>query len=236
MKILSIESSAMTASVAVVTEDKMIGEYTTNNKMTHSQTILPMIDELLKKTGVELPEITHIAVSAGPGSFTGLRIGCATAMGMAMALDIPVVSVPTLEAMAYNFFGNSGIICPMMDARRSRVYTGIYESDNMVMNTLWDQTVEEIESVVDKINGYGKNVVLLGDGVKAYENIIEQNIKVPYMKAPLNLCDQRASSVGLLAINMIQNGNVEPSIMCKPIYLRPSQAEQEKNALEGNII
>jgi len=118
MKVLAIESSAVTASVAIMTEDTLIAEYTINYKKTHSQTLLPMIDEICRMTETDVSDIDIVAVSDGPGSFTGLRIGAATGKGIALAKDKPMVAVPTLEAMAYNLMGDKRLICPVMDARR----------------------------------------------------------------------------------------------------------------------
>ena len=126
MKVLAIESSAVTASVAIMTEDTLIAEYTINYKKTHSQTLLPMIDEICRMTETDVSDIDIVAVSDGPGSFTGLRIGAATGKGIALAKNKPMVAVPTLEAMAYNLIGDDRLICPVMDARRKHLYTGLY--------------------------------------------------------------------------------------------------------------
>ena len=126
MKVLAIDSSGLTATVAIVDEMQTIAEYTVNYKKTHSQTLLPMISEIVKMVELNLKEIDAVAVAGGPGSFTGLRIGSATAKGLGLALEKPVISVPTVDALAYNVYGYSDIICPIMDARRNQVYTGMY--------------------------------------------------------------------------------------------------------------
>ena len=126
MRLLAIESSAKTASAAIWDDGIVVAEYTTNHKMTHSQTLLPMIDEIVKRTGVNLADISAIAISKGPGSFTGLRIGSATAKGLGQALNLPIVEVPTLEGLAYNLSEYEGLVCPCMDARRNHVYGAIY--------------------------------------------------------------------------------------------------------------
>lgn len=126
MKVLAIDSSGLTATVALVDETKTIAEYTVNYQKTHSQTLLPMIDEMVKMTETPLQTIDAIAVAGGPGSFTGLRIGSATAKGLGLALGKPLISVPTVDGLAYNVYGYRGIICPIMDARRNQVYTGLY--------------------------------------------------------------------------------------------------------------
>ena len=166
MKILALDSSGLVASVAVVSDDNLIGEYTINYKKTHSQTLLPMLDEVAKMTELDLKTIDFIAVSAGPGSFTGLRIGSATAKGLAMALDKQIVSVPTVDALAYNLWGSADVVCPLMDARRQQTYTGLYDFTDGRMNTILPQCVVMIEEIVDQINELGRRVIFLGDGVE----------------------------------------------------------------------
>ena len=126
MKLLVLDSSGLVASVAIMEDDTLIGEYTINHKKTHSQTLLPMLDEVVKMTETNLDEIDAIAIAKGPGSFTGLRIGSATAKGLGLALNKPIVAVPTVDAIAYNLYETKGYICPIMDARRNQVYTGTY--------------------------------------------------------------------------------------------------------------
>ena len=126
MRVLAIDSSGLTATVAVVEDTQTIAEYTVNYKKTHSQTLLPMIDEMVRMVDADLKDIDAIAVAGGPGSFTGLRIGSATAKGLGLALDKPLIHVPTVDAMAYSMYGCEDIICPIMDARRKQVYTGLY--------------------------------------------------------------------------------------------------------------
>ena len=130
MKVIGIESSSLTASVAVVTDDILTGEYTVNFKKTHSQTLLPMLDELGRLLELDLSSVDAIAVAGGPGSFTGLRIGAATAKGLGLALKKPLIHVPTVDALAYNLWGAAGLVCPIMDAKRSQVYTGIYRLED----------------------------------------------------------------------------------------------------------
>ncbi len=127
MKILAIDSSGLVASAALLEDEDLIAEYTIHYKKTHSQTLLPMLEEIRKMTELDLHSIDAIAVAAGPGSFTGLRIGSATAKGLAQGLDKPIIEVPTLEGLAYQLYGTDALVCPLMDARRNQVYTGIYE-------------------------------------------------------------------------------------------------------------
>ena len=151
MKILALDSSGIVASVAVVEDDTLLAEYTVNYKKTHSQTLLPMLDEIVKMTELELESVDAIAVAAGPGSFTGLRIGSATAKGLGLALKKPLVAVPTVDALAYNLYDAQGLICPIMDARRKQVYTGIYRFEEHQLMTLREQWAAPIEELLEEL-------------------------------------------------------------------------------------
>lgn len=228
MKVLGIDSSGMVASIAVVEDMQMLGEYTINYKKTHSQTLLPMLDEVAKMIELDLADIDVIAVAAGPGSFTGLRIGSATAKGLGLALKKPLVSVPTLEGIAFNFCGSDKVICPMMDARRSQVYTGIYEFDGNTLRRVEDQMAVPVEEILEKLNTIGKEVVLAGDGVPVYMEQIEKYLKVPYLVAPAHLNRQRAGAVAVLGMQYAKEGKTETAMEHQPDYLRLSQAERER--------
>ncbi len=227
MKILAMDSSGLVASVALVFDGVMIAEYTTNFKKTHSQTLLPMIDEIVTMTGISIQEVDAIAVAAGPGSFTGLRIGSSTAKGLGLALQKPIISVPTLEGLAYNLFGNSKVICPIMDARKNQVYTGLYIFQNEEMEIISDQKAVSIDEIVEEINALGKEVVFLGDGVPVFKSFIEENSKVAVSFAPAHIAMQRAGAVALRAEYYYNQGKIETAKEHKPVYLRLSQAERE---------
>lgn len=152
MKILAIDSSGIVATVAILDDDILVAEYTINHKKTHSQTLLPMIEEITKMTELDLKELDAVAIAGGPGSFTGLRIGSATAKGLGLALDVPLVSVPTLDALAYNLCGSTDIVCPMMDARRQQVYTGVYSFYGEQMETLMPQAPMAVEEIAARLN------------------------------------------------------------------------------------
>ena len=164
MRILGIESSSLVASAAVVENEVTLAEYTVNYKKTHSQTLLPMIDEMMRLLDMEPSAVDAIAVSGGPGSFTGLRIGSATAKGLGLALKKPLIHVPTLDAMAYGLFGASGLICPMMDARRQQVYTGIYRFEER-FEIVMEQSALAVADLAERLNALGERVIFLGDGV-----------------------------------------------------------------------
>ena len=233
MKILALDSSGLVASVAVTEDDNLLGEYTINYKKTHSQTLLPMLDEVAKMIELDLKTVDAIAVSAGPGSFTGLRIGSATAKGLALALDKKIVSVPTVDALAYNIWNCTDVICPLMDARRQQTYTGLYTFEDGRMQTLLPQCVVQIEEIINKVNDMGKPVVFLGDGVPVFADFIAQHCKVPYQYAPAHCNKQRAASVAALGAILYGEGKAEPAAEHKPDYLRKSQAEREREEREG---
>lgn len=227
MKILAFDSSGLVASVAILEEETVIAEYTVNYKKTHSQTLLPMLDEIVKMTELHLEEVDAIAIAAGPGSFTGLRIGSATAKGLGLALKKPLVAVPTLEGLAYNLYGYDGIICPMMDARRKQVYTGLYTFEENNMRVIQPQKACPVEEILDQCNHLQKKVIFLGDGVPVYRSIIEEKIHVEYNYAPVHMNRQRAGAVGARAFDYIRLGKTESAAEHAPIYLRKSQAERE---------
>lgn len=234
MNIIAIDSSGLVATVAVATEDTIIAEYTVNHKKTHSQTLLPMLDEVTKMIGLELDTVDAIAVAAGPGSFTGLRIGSATAKGLGLALKKPIIEVPTVDALAMNMWGTTDVICPIMDARRSQVYTGIYEFDaSGELNVLREKFAEDIDIVVSMINDIGRSVTFLGDGVPVYRDKIENAIKVPCRFAPPHMNRQRAGALAVLACRYYKDGRTVSAADHKPDYLRVSQAEREAAAAEA---
>ena len=232
MRIIALDSSGMVASVAVLEDGQLLAEYTTNYKKTHSQTLLPMLDEITHMTELDLHTIDAIAIAKGPGSFTGLRIGSATAKGLALALNKPIIEIPTLDGMAYTMYGVKDIICPMMDARRSQVYTGIYrfaDTDGQYkLQILEPQCALAIEEIIDKCNAYNEKVVFLGDGVDAYKEQIESLCKVPYSFAPAHCNRQRAGAVGALAQEYFNRQEFVTAVEHAPEYLRLSQAERER--------
>lgn len=233
MKILGIESSSLVASVAVVAQDVLVAEYTINFKKTHSQTLLPMFDEVAKMLELDLNTLDAIAVSGGPGSFTGLRIGTATAKGLGLALKKPLIHVPTLDAMAYNLWGNESLICPMMDAKRNQVYTGLYHCKGR-LEVVKGQCAMDILDLVQEINQKGQRVVFLGDGVPVYRQQLEEHLKVSYEFAPAHNNRQRAGAVAALGAEYLRNGKTVTAAEFQPDYLRKSQAERERE--EGKKI
>ncbi len=234
MRILALDSSGLVATVAIVEENQVIAEYTMNYKKTHSQTLLPMLDEIVKMTEFDLSTIDAIAVAGGPGSFTGLRIGSATAKGLGLALDKPLIHIPTVDGLAYNLYGNEELICPIMDARRNQVYTGLYRFTDDVFQVVEGQMAISVQELIEKLNGYGEKVTFLGDGVPVYQTQLEEGLQVPYFFAPAHQNRQRAAAVGTLAMQYYREGKVETAAEHRPDYLRLSQAERERAEKDGN--
>ncbi len=228
MKLLAIDSSGLTASVAILEDGILLAEYTVNYKKTHSQTLLPMLDTAASMVELDLKTIDAIAVAEGPGSFTGLRIGSATAKGLGLALDKPLVAVPTLEGLAYNLYGAKGLVCPMMDARRSQVYTGIYRFERGQMQIVWSQRAVAVQELAEELNRLGEEVILLGDGAAAYRDRMAQLLQVRYQEAPPHMNRQRAAALGALAMEMYGRGQIQTAAQHRPEYLRLSQAERER--------
>ena len=246
MRVLAIDSSGMTATVAVVEDTQTIAEYTVNFKKTHSQTLLPMIDTMGKMIELDLKTIDAIAVAGGPGSFTGLRIGSATAKGLGLALEKPLIHVPTVDGLAYNLYGCQDIICPIMDARRKQVYTGMYtfarreleesKETELVLDVLEAQNASPIDELIERLNIHGRPVVFLGDGVPVYQDVIREKMRVPFSFAPASANRQRAAVVGALGIQYYKEGKFETAMEHQPDYLRVSQAERERAEKERKAV
>ena len=228
MRILGIESSSLVASAAIYEDGITMAEYTVDFKMTHSQTLLPMIDEMVKLVGIDLNTIDAIAISGGPGSFTGLRIGSATAKGLGLALKKPLIHIPTVDALAFNLYGVEKLICPIMDARRNQVYTGLYRFDDDRFCVEMEQTPMAVEELAKKLNGRNEPVIFLGDGVPVYQSLLEQLLTVAHQYAPAHSNRQRAASVAALGMRCAAEGKFETAAEHRPDYLRLSQAERER--------
>ena len=228
MRILALDSSGLVASVAIMEAEQTIAEYTVNYKKTHSQTLLPMLDEIVKMTEMDLNTIDAIAIAGGPGSFTGLRIGSATAKGLGLALGKPLIHVPTLEGLACNLYGCSSLICPIMDARRNQVYTGVYRLSEDEFQVVKEQTAIDVTVLAEQLNALGEAVTFLGDGVPVYREQLEEKLTVPFTFAPANMNRQRAASVGLRGFQYYREGRIETAAEHQPDYLRVSQAERER--------
>ena len=236
MKILALDSSGMTASVAVVEDDRLTAEYSINYKKTHSQTLVPMLDAVRNMTELDLTEVDAIAIAAGPGSFTGLRIGSATAKGLGLALGKPIIPVPTVDGLAYQMYGTDKLICPIMDARRNQVYTGLYEFQkdkksspaSYTLHVLKEQCAVPIEEIAECCNSYSREVILLGDGVPVFAKRFATLLRIPYSFAPAHRRLQSAAAVGVYGGILFRQGIYESAAEHRPDYLRLSQAERER--------
>jgi len=241
MKILTLDTSGITASVAVVCNDGLLAECTVNCKVTHSQTLFPMIDNMMKMIGLGPGHLDAVAIAKGAGSFTGTRIGVAAAKGLGLALDIPIIGVPTVDALAYNLYGTERMICPMMDVHASfnkpastddkrarEVYTGIYTFEGSEFIIKEGQMAVSVEEIIEMVNGLGTEVIFLGDGASVNSDRIGELARVPYTYAPLHLSRQRAGAVGALAVRYYEEGRYEHADAFVPTYLKLSQAERER--------
>lgn len=227
MKVLAIDTSSMVASVAIADEEKLIGELTINHRKTHSEQLMPIIERVLENCDLTLRGIDAIAVASGPGSFTGLRIGAATAKGLAHACDIKIMGVPTLDGLAFNLPYCQGIVCPIMDARRDQVYTGLYKWDQGSFFKLKPHRALAVSELLEDLRVRGERIVFLGDGVPVHRDTIKQVLGERADFAPGNANRQRAASIAELALELLRNGEGQSSHTFVPFYLRKSQAERE---------
>lgn len=226
MLICSVDSSATPASVCLLEDDKIIAEYYLNTGFTHSQTLMAMLESVLKISGKSADDIDLYAVNSGPGSFTGVRIGVSAVKGMAYAQNKRCVEVSTLASMAYNFLGNHAIICACMDARRRQVYHGLFRVDGDKIERLCEDKAIAVEELLGSLPK-DEEIILVGDGAE----LVYQSAEDPAIKlAPPNLRYQRASSVALAAVETYNRGKVVSPAALMPRYLRLSQAERERNA------
>ncbi len=227
MKILGIDASGLSASVAILEGEKLVAEYTINNKLTHSQTLMPMIAEISKMVKLDLATLDAIGVTSGPGSFTGLRISSGTAKGMALGLDIPIVGIPTLDAIAHNIPYTNHRICPIMDARRNHLYTALYEWEDNILNRLTDHMVIPVKDIIKNLQKENKKVIFMGDGIDVYREEMKDALGELAYFAPPGLKLQRGATVATLAMEKFKAGETTSHMDFAPTYLRPSQAERE---------
>ena len=230
MKILAIEASGPVAGCALLEDGTLTAEYSVQYKKKHSQSLVPMLNEMKEMLDLDLSSIDFIAVTAGPGSFTGLRIGAATVKGLGLALDKPVLPVPTVDSLACGLYGTDRVICPLMDARRQQVYTGIYENKDG-LRILEPQCVTALTEITGKLNELGREVIFLGDGVPVNEEALRDEMKVPYLIAPAHLNRQRAASTAVRAAQIYAEKGEEALVSADDFrleYLRVPQAERER--------
>lgn len=228
MRILAFETSAKAASVAVLQDGKMLGEYFQNSGQTHSRTVMAMADDLLRNCDLTPGDIDSCAVAAGPGSFTGVRIGVAAAKGFCWRRQLPLWGVSTLEAMAHGMSLFTGVVVPVMDARRSQVYCAAFAVEYGEVRRLFDDAALSLEELEERLKNVEKSKLLVGDGAELCYNTL--GARVPgLILAPEHLRMQRASGVALAAAARAVLGGTADASALTPTYLRIPQAERERN-------
>lgn len=229
MTILAIDSSAKAASVCIANEEKIIGEFFINTSLTHSQTLMPMTERLLKNTKMTIDEVDAIAVNAGPGSFTGVRIGVAAAKGLAFPKNLPCVSVSTLESMAYNLLGTDCVVCAVMDARCSQVYNAMFRIKGETVERLTDDRALSLSDLLLEFKQTDERILIVGDGAEITYDFLKNEASNAVL-APKNRRTQTASSVALAAFQKLFEGKTQTAAELMPVYLRLPQAQRELNA------
>lgn len=220
----------MPATVAVCDDDKLVAESVVNCGRTHSQKIMPQIQTMLEAAEIKCSDIDCFAVASGPGSFTGVRIGVATIKALAHGTKKPCIAISTLEGLADNIRYFNGIICPILDARRSQVYTALFEG-GQDMSRLCEDMAMNVDELIDELKKpeySNKDIIFLGDGIFVYMEVIKEQLGNRAMFAPQNINLNKASSIAHLAINEFENGNAENYSNIVPQYIRMSQAERER--------
>lgn len=234
MNLLAIDASGVAGSVAYIKDGKLAGEYYFCDKLTHSQTIMPMLEHMKSLISINMDEIDVVAVTSGPGSFTGLRIGVTAAKALALALNVPIVGVPTLDVIAQAMYFTEYYICPIMDARRNQVYTALYKWNEEKLERLTEHRAIDMTEYLESLKKYEGKVIFLGDGVTAYKQRIEETLGNRAVFAP-SFCNlQHASVLGAMAEELYKEGKAEDASTFVPMYLRKSQAEREKEEREKN--
>lgn len=227
MKILGIDTSTMSANVAVLEDDKLICEYTINTKKTHSQKLMPMIENMLKLSEIEIKEIDAIAICVGPGSFTGLRIGMATAKAMAHVNNIPLIGVDSLEILGANIDNCNKKICAILDAQRDQVYTNTYKlEDNKIQALQSEIEIMPIDNLLEKLSSSEEEWVIAGEAVYKYKEKIEAISNIVISSPSNNIT--KASTLCLVARDkFVRNIDVHNCYDINPMYIRKSQAEEQ---------
>lgn len=235
MRVLSIDSSSKVATVAILNENTVLGEYVLNDKREHSIVLMPMIERILDECNLTIDDIDGYVVSKGPGSFTGLRIGMATVKGLCLCGNKPYISISSLEAFAYSLSCYNGIICSIMDALRENVYTAVYNSDNNKLEELLEPTSMDIDELVDYLNSNYENVLFTGDATDKHKEYILNHMPNARF-APNHLNIIRASSLGEIGLNKLMNG-IKDDPNSSPLYLKKPQAQRElerRLQMDGN--
>lgn len=225
MKILALDSSATIGTVALCEDDKLICEITVNTGNTHSETLLPTVEQVLKLTDTSIDEIDLLSCSVGPGSFTGVRIGVATVKGLAFGKNKKCVGISTLDSLAQNISCFDGILCPVMDARRDHVYNALYECTDGVITRLCPDRLISVEELDCELASLDRKIYLSGDG---YGLCKREFVKAQTQTTPERLRLESGYSTAVCAVRKYENGEAVSDFELAPVYLRPSQAERER--------
>lgn len=225
MQVLAIESATNVASVAIVTEETIVAEVILNTGKTHSQRLMPLLANLMEEAELEVEDLNGIAVSGGPGSFTGLRIGMSTAKGLAYAAKKPLILVSTLEVLALNLIESPGLICPILNARKSEVYTALYKKTNNELEELLPKKALAPAELVETLKTFSEKIVFSGDAVPVFGDFLLKNLGQKSSLAPPFLSVPRAANLGWLALKKYKKGEIEDLAAAKPFYIRSSEAE-----------
>lgn len=230
MKILAIDTSGTNCSVAIIDDEKIISDFSLNTGTTHSQNLVPMLEQIQNFSKIELKDIDAIACCIGPGSFTGIRIGIATVKGLAISLNKPVIGVSSLESLAYNVSTFDGTICSIIDAKNENVYAGLYTNPTCP-TLISDYVSDSIYTLIEKLKNVSRKVIFIGDGSLAYEDKLKSALSNNAYFVPKHLNMQLATSLARAAMNYAEKNQYITYDELKPLYLKKSQAER---MLDGN--
>ena len=227
MNLVALDASGVAGSVAYIKDNHLVGEYYMCHKLTHAETIMPMLEHMKALLEIELDQVDAIAVTSGPGSFTGLRIGVTTAKVLAQTLNVPLIGVPTLDVIAHNMTHTTHLICPLMDARRNQVYTAVYRWEGETLVRLTEHLACDLDEHIERLKAYQMPIIFLGDGVQTYKEKLVQAFGEAAHFAPRFLNLQHASTLAEVAITCYEKGEMTDPDVFVPLYLRKSQAERE---------
>ncbi len=233
MNLLAIDASGIAGSIAYIKEGRLVGEYYICDKLTHSQTIMPMLEHMKKLLEIDIDTLDVIAVTSGPGSFTGLRIGVTTAKALALALNLPIIGIPTLDVIAHNMTHTTQLICPIMDARRNQVYSALYQWEEKELRRLTEYRACDLDAYLEELKQKEEAIIFLGDGIDVYREKVEVVLGNRASFAPDFLKLQRASALATVASDYFEKGEMMDASKLVPMYLRKSQAEREKEEREN---
>lgn len=232
MYVLGIDSATQVAGVALIDNEKVIAERFINNKLTHSEHLIPMISGVLEDGGIKAKDLDGIAVTKGPGSFTGLRIGMTVGKTMAQVLEIPVIGISTLDLIAQNMLGYNGIICPILNAKKGEVYTCLYESKisktpdfPYILEKLTDYMAVSIDKLIEILKEKNQRAIILGDGIHAYSQILREGLGDNLTICPSPVAQPRGSWLAWMGAQLLSEGFKDNTLLLTPDYIRASEAE-----------